>query len=472
MNNRILMIVILASLLFSTGLVAAQDGSGLIYFSMDGDIWSYNPDRDILTQETTWGYNQAPVMSPDGLRFAYVSLASIAAENASSGEFYSPDLSPTNIWIWDVATHDSYRLVDQPDDLQVIEFGFNNYVSRRSLAWSPDGSKLAWISLNWGAELANASLSIHDFTTNTTTVVNEDMPFPFADAGNVATQPLVWGENGLALLTFGFVDNEPTDLLYIYDNDGNLITDTALNRPNNEFVWDIAWISPHDIALISSNGQSESFSLTSRQTSTIPNNVGMIPTNGAGDFQPYGVQLIDLDGTYRFWWRVVTASGLDFSFETKTNLYALTLDPSGNRAAHIDDALYVWREGIFERVAGTDSLADEYQSVPVWGGTRFTVIGFGGQIDAAACPAAPAPRLVIGGSGFVVPDLGNNALRDAPGLSEDGSNEIGVIPPNGQVTVLAGPECVSGYNWWQVNYDGQIGWTAEGEGNTYWLQPN
>jgi hypothetical protein len=78
---------------------------------------------------------------------------------------------------------------------------------------------------------------------------------------------------------------------------------------------------------------------------------------------------------------------------------------------------------------------------------------------------------VLGGNGAVIPGLDENVLRDRPGRSAVGSVEIGIIPPNGVFIVMAGPECASGLNWWQVNYNGQVGWTAEGEGNTYWLEP-
>jgi LysM repeat protein len=82
---------------------------------------------------------------------------------------------------------------------------------------------------------------------------------------------------------------------------------------------------------------------------------------------------------------------------------------------------------------------------------------------------SPAPRLAIGGTGRVLPGE-SNALRSAPG---QGSNSvvIGQIPAGALFTVLFGPQCTGGINWWQVNYNGQIGWTGEGQGGVYWVEP-
>ena len=37
--------------------------------------------------------------------------------------------------------------------------------------------------------------------------------------------------------------------------------------------------------------------------------------------------------------------------------------------------------------------------------------------------------------------------------------------------MIDGPVCNEGYAWWQVDYEGAIGWTAEGDGTTYWTEP-
>jgi len=86
------------------------------------------------------------------------------------------------------------------------------------------------------------------------------------------------------------------------------------------------------------------------------------------------------------------------------------------------------------------------------------------------CTNAPRPRLLVGMFARVTPGL-PNVLRDRPGLRRDGSRTIRYIPAGSQISVLEGPVCVSGYLWWKVNYNGVIGWTAEGIGNVYWLEP-
>jgi hypothetical protein len=47
--------------------------------------------------------------------------------------------------------------------------------------------------------------------------------------------------------------------------------------------------------------------------------------------------------------------------------------------------------------------------------------------------------------------------------------------PGETFSILDGPICVDSIAWWKVEYDGQnghlVGWTAEGEGADYYLEP-
>jgi uncharacterized protein YgiM (DUF1202 family) len=85
----------------------------------------------------------------------------------------------------------------------------------------------------------------------------------------------------------------------------------------------------------------------------------------------------------------------------------------------------------------------------------------------ATCIGAPSPRLVVGRTGRVRPGLPNN-IRQQPTST---STRLGQIPPGGIFTVLAAPVCAQGYYWWQVNYNGIIGYTPEGANGEYFLEP-
>jgi hypothetical protein len=90
--------------------------------------------------------------------------------------------------------------------------------------------------------------------------------------------------------------------------------------------------------------------------------------------------------------------------------------------------------------------------------------------DETMCPGAPAPRLNIGGSARVTPGEPNR-VRDLPTLT--GSRVLGQIPGGQYFIVLDGPVCEAstGINWWLVRQATLEGWTAEGQGNTYFLEP-
>lgn len=84
-----------------------------------------------------------------------------------------------------------------------------------------------------------------------------------------------------------------------------------------------------------------------------------------------------------------------------------------------------------------------------------------------ACPGAPAPRLTVDGFGRVLPGDANN-LRDQP--SRNGER-IGAIPGGAGFTVLEGPVCADGLNWWRVQSESLTGWTVEGANGAYWVEP-
>ena len=103
--------------------------------------------------------------------------------------------------------------------------------------------------------------------------------------------------------------------------------------------------------------------------------------------------------------------------------------------------------------------------IPTEGGP--TPIAQPTQIPTYTC-AGITSRLNIGVMAQVTPGLPNN-LRAQPG--ESGAY-LGEIPPGIPFTIVGGPECNSNLLWWQVNYQGTIGWTAEaGSIDDFWIAP-
>jgi hypothetical protein len=79
------------------------------------------------------------------------------------------------------------------------------------------------------------------------------------------------------------------------------------------------------------------------------------------------------------------------------------------------------------------------------------------------------PRLIAGSKGMVLPGEAN-VLRDGP--DKNGTLVIGEIPASATFDVLGTSLCgTDNRRWWPVRYNGKLGWTAEGEDETYWLAP-
>ncbi len=80
------------------------------------------------------------------------------------------------------------------------------------------------------------------------------------------------------------------------------------------------------------------------------------------------------------------------------------------------------------------------------------------------------PRLQVNGQAKLV-DVSPNRVRSAP---QKGDNIISQLAHGTVVKVVEGPVCADGLVFWRVESEtisGGIGWTAEGDGSEYWLEP-
>jgi len=84
----------------------------------------------------------------------------------------------------------------------------------------------------------------------------------------------------------------------------------------------------------------------------------------------------------------------------------------------------------------------------------------------STCPLAP--RLVVGGQGQVTyqPWI---ETRAQPTRS---SAVVDQIPAGSAFSVVSGPTCAEGSNWWQISFNGRTGWTQEGDATQYFVAPS
>lgn len=87
------------------------------------------------------------------------------------------------------------------------------------------------------------------------------------------------------------------------------------------------------------------------------------------------------------------------------------------------------------------------------------------------CPNSPPPHLTVGEFAYVAfsPPLPNR-IRSIPAKQGE---VIERVQPGESMKVLDGPVCRDGWTWWKVRVlrSGIVGWTAEGDGDVYWLKP-
>lgn len=119
-----------------------------------------------------------------------------------------------------------------------------------------------------------------------------------------------------------------------------------------------------------------------------------------------------------------------------------------------------------------DGVPDNLDSFPLLQSTptitpQPTIPGSTGDV----CPGSPIPsRLAEGMRAEVEPGGVANRIRSEPDTEAE---VVAQMLPGSSFLVIGGPECDDDLQlrWWEVDFDGEIGWTAEGEDEEYYLCP-
>lgn len=477
----------------------AQNYAQPLVFLKDGDLWAW--DGASVRQLTTWGYNERPIMSPDGTRVAYNSWAQLVVDYLAANPGIAGFL-PSNIWVINPATGDAQRVADQPADASFLQPGVTDrHTVRGTPEWSPDGSQLAW------AELLipdfTYQLVIHNFATGTQQVLVPQLPYPWADAGNVSMPTIMWSQTGIGVLVTAAngASGDFEERLYLYATNGSLVHDTLIGGSATEWPATRGWINANGqefFGVTYGSGKAYLFNATTGEQSPMPGVPEWYSTSAnANSVTAYPSASLDSTNNLTRQWTAVYPDRTQeqaLPFEGTTN--SLAIAPDGRALAYIADAVYVWANGSTTQVPGTEGIGSSWDVGVVWGPnswrTRDTVVldpasggagvGSGGDTGGIGSGGAgetsgagggiyycsPTPRLTLGAAAQVLPGL-PNVIRTLPRRGSD-SIIIGEIPGGGIVAVEGGPVCgPEGRYWWQIDYQGIKGWTAEGQGGVYWM---
>src|SRR5258706_4921829 len=235
-----LMFIILLCLVSSGQLHKSRAASPPILASIAGDIWSWDGPGSAPKSRTQWGYNNDPILSPDGKTIAYKSVAKIAVDVIKAGNISggAGDL-PATIWLLDVASNDAKRIADQPANASFSKQNVPDFYGIRSEpSWSPDGTQLAWTEMAQGGKY---QLVVYSVDSGTSKVLVKNVP-PQQNYEGYAPMLVSWGESGIAVLKRDAVtDSNGLHIegsVLIYDaTSGKLIRTSEKVREALNFFW-------------------------------------------------------------------------------------------------------------------------------------------------------------------------------------------------------------------------------------------
>jgi hypothetical protein len=461
------MTVLLLLLILPSVLVVHAQQVPLV-FLIDQDLWTWTSGDTALTPLTSNAYVQDVALSPDGTRLAALVLSPVTIDAVQRVGGFS-GYWPVDIVIIKISTGAVTTVATQPDDARLFaaDGSPDNAWLRGLPAWSPDGTKLVWTEMHYPTFAPEENrLVVYDTATATAQPIVTGLPEP-AGAGPVPIY-VRWSEAGIALWvpTYDATNSTfPTDFL-IYSPEGALLSQTRIPDNSTPVVTDFDWI-------MTTQGAQLGLLLGDGTWQLVDPNTGTRQPVAA-PVELYSLLAPDTSLAFRFtidpnandyWhnhdWEAVYPDGR--TVPLAYHGHDLLIAPGGNSYAYVDqDGVISINDTQTSAVVQPASLASGY-----WGPTGWR-LGVGTVTQpAAACPGAPPPRLVVGAQARVILSTSPNNLRDAPVTGA----VLAQIPAGGAFTVLAGPTCANAMNWWQVNYNGTVGWTAEGDASGYWLEP-
>ena len=425
------------------------------------------PDERVFT---------VPVWSPDSQHIAYISEPLMVAEGIERVGGVGGGTLPSHLWLCGIGSDGSELTLigDQPADASFMTENVPDKGVAHSIpVWSPDSTKIAWTELHYPQ--TDNWLAIYDLASGEITRVVIPAVAP---AGIPAPLGALWGDYGIVIQWVEFAeDADFLPLVFaVFDSNGELMIQNLFQpQSSDEFPFRVIPLQNADrklLALQFPMGRWELLNIETGEPEPLSRDLYMEvrhPTNPEGNSL---VLVPDAGGSDR--WYLVDAQDLILDTQGLPVLFDIhlrdwvALSGKGEVAA-ITDAVHVWRDGKIFEIPATREVAENFVGMS-WGAEdwqpRFMMQN-PALITPSNCTGFIASRLQIGGNGIVLPGDPNNIREEATSSSP----VIGVIPAGATFAVIEGPVCADDLAWWNVNYEGTIGWTAEGVNSTYWLAP-
>jgi hypothetical protein len=477
----------IALLLLMTWTSNAQSTETPLVIWKDGDIWTWT-EIDGLTQLTEWGYNEMPILSPDGTRIAYHSTAQQVIGSANAEMFAGQQ--PSNIWIWDLTSGEATRIAEQPDNVTASDLSFG--VIRSRPTWSPDGSQIAWTQYNRNGDFFNATfqLVVYDFATETSQVIVENLPLGYQDAG-IYLPSVEWGESGLLFAIATVLDEglprQVGSEIRVFTAQGDL-----------QLMVEWGYAYPYELFWITSGGQEwiavgygtgwdllDPFTGAIQPMDGLPQLVNRLSPDSVAPL------LLDIhygNGSTTYKWNMISAVGEStISPVTETiQLNLVTVGPDGSSVAYLtDDAINTQFLDDVQMLVTDESLTPDYMSGILWSPTTWQVYRGEGvetlKTQPLISPRCDAPQSTLGTVYRVTPPTFKDESSLPLNFYTAGNPPrrlITRIPAGETVTYLETAPCysiwsmVGGYIW-KVDYNGTEGWiyvTDTTESATLWVE--
>jgi hypothetical protein len=355
-------------------LVAQPATGGPLVLWIAGDLYVADPGTPSIPPRplTQMGVISGPSLSPAGDWVAFKAAAPVglaALERIQTDGLIAAYDLPADLYLIDPRTGSTALVAGQPDDASLLVEGVaDNATVRSAPAWSPDGSRLAWVEFPFGA--TEARLMQYDLAQRLVAATAITTPVVDGRAPSV-----IWGTGGIAI-NLGVSASGDQEFRLI-SADGSTLSTVILRPTFNETVLIEDWVQAGDrsvFGVLLSSGWWTLFDPTTGQ----PLPVGPSPELIARGAPDTSLALrFAVNTEIGFYWEAVDPLPSDAATPAfPSDPSRTTLSPDGRAIAFIGYPDYtsaaLWANGSVNAVSGTGG-----DGLPVgalmWGPTIWRV---------------------------------------------------------------------------------------------------